>query len=276
MLMQADTSSTRKLPVEWRDFALFAPLAAIVAASLRVFIVSGSEPSVLRFLIKSLDIPSLLLATIVPAIPYSLLWLIAASCFIRVNLFPNKTLLDVAANSGAWVLRLAITFFVALGIQSLALLVTLLIPFLTIFALKRLVRRGTKIDESRGRNTIGVNPERAFSVILAVSSACSVTMGLIMVLATSPMWLPAERIVVDGRTDAVVGYVIEVGDDRTAIADTRGNGVIFVDNEKIKERALCNEVNQLDKKTLGRPLSWYTSSVFGTPRLEAPDCRDKD
>nr|WP_296067602.1 hypothetical protein [uncultured Actinoplanes sp.] len=232
--------------VEWRDVAVFAPVAAVVTAGLRVLAVAGNDETVLRYLVRTLDVPALLIATVIAAVPVLLLSTSLILFFLRPAALESAPWL---VRNGFFALRLAL-LVTAIWVADL---VSLLVSMLGLIAFAALRRRS--------------EPGRSAAVVLTAVAAGT----WILFVLLSPMWLPPERIVLRGQDTPHVVYVLDDSGEELLTLDATEHTIRYVDPGDVHDRVPCNEVTG-QNRVPGRTLSWYLGSLFNLPKATSPRC----
>lgn len=233
---------------EWwsRNALALIALSPVVVAALRVIFFSRGDPALLATLGRSLDVPGVLLAGVVPllglAVSYTLFIVIA-----------NRHLTPPA---GAWLRDLpplpTTLLMVGVGVATLTTPATdalflLLLPLVGV-GYRVLANRA---DRRRGRYI----PADVPGVIAAF---------VLVVLQSAGPWVPEEAVTfTDGST--TTAYVLPGGDGWTTLVDVDDREVTRVRDERIDAREVC-----------GSPRSrTLLHVIYGTSaQPECPDRRD--
>lgn len=228
----------------WLDFGLLIAVVPIVLAAARIVLYSGGDPVLMRVLIETLNVTTLLLGTILPMLPL-LFWLALQPLIADASL--TRQLLTKRAPSRNWWLLLLIAFpalYVLVGpwpdsLRGLAYLAgALALGACTVwvFGVLRERRRGARWRHAlRVRLTWGRGPVTGDAAHVLI-----VPVVLLLVIFAVPrgFWLPLESVTVDSQE--VRGYVLQV-EDGWATVLTEDRGVERYPAASMTARDICDQ-----------------------------------
>lgn len=222
MDFHADASYSPDQPLgSWRDhIGLILTLFPIMAAVVRIFVVSYGDSATLAVLVRTLNVTSVVVGTFAQLVPY-VSAIAAYACWVRViniSESPDRRMIGLARVYAviATIAAMIIAGFASLSI-SISVAIGVLISAITI-------RRAAR---SSGFVLVGA------ALALALTA-----------LLTPTMWLPAESIILkDGAQ--VAGYVLEVSDQYVTVLIRGAPDVRIIQQELVETRAICKSDDQL-------------------------------
>lgn len=233
------------------DIALFIAVSPLIAAAVRIWLYSGGDVSIFLLLLRTLDIPVVLMATLVIMIPTAIvvmLWVILTDWKAR----------DYIANwieQHRWaILLLPLVLFVLIYTAGPLLLLSLLMIILsTVFyvAIGRFWPWGKKhitdiVIAKRGDH---YGPDSIVTIV-----------GLLIIFLIIPhnMWLPLERVKINPDKQ-YHAYVLESNAEWTTLL-TPEKSVLIVPTHSVKARELCRAAANLTLATLLYPHDTHSAS----------------
>lgn len=242
----------------WLDAALLIALLPVTAAAVRIVLYSGGDPTLMRVLIETLDVTTLLLGTLLPMFPLAL-WLVFQPLITDLPL--TRKLVTQKHPTRSWWLALIIALpllYVLIGPWPNALrtigwvAVGLLLGALTLWTVGVLRTRasgGTWRDSLRVRLTVGTTPLGGRGHLLIAP------LVLVAVILVTPrgFWLPLESITTENSQ--VAGYVLQTENDWTTVM-TEERAIFRYPADSITARFVCDQ---------GEYTSLITVIAGGTP-----------
>lgn len=227
----------------WVDIGVLIAATPIVLAAARILIFSGGDPALFRVLIQTLNVPTVLLGTIVSILPVvallplalfasepGALWHFTRARWFRYA-FPAYSAVVVAAITlGPWP---------AMGWT--ALTVTLLF---VVFRLARRAQHGTRAYR-RGltmRSAIRASPPmrvRAPSGAWKSSALSPIAIVILSLASLQSMWLPSELLHLADGTE-LTGFVLEEKSEWTTFL-TEGRAILRVSTAQVEARTVCQQ-----------------------------------
>lgn len=213
-------------------------------AALRIVLYSGGDPVLMKVLVETLDVTTLLLGTLLPLLPV-LFWLALQPLIADASL--ARQLLEKGVPRRRWWLGLVLllaAFYLLVGpwpstIQGFGYLaLAMLAGALTVslVAVIRARRAGVSWrDAVRIRLTWGRSP-----VVGDVSHLLLVPVLMVVLVFAMPQgfWLPRESITADG--EAVTGYTLQSKDGWTTIM-TEERAVVRYPSASVTVREVCDQ-----------------------------------
>lgn len=232
-ISNTETRPERSLAV---DIATVLTLAPVAAAGLRVWIYSGGDLAVFNVLIRTLDIPALLVSTafqILPLIVWALIFYSLIEWRFRdwlENLLRNNRWLDVAAP----LIFLLIIFTAPAKTVGLSVLF-----FVGAFVGYRIIYS----KAPRARSILAaLVPRRGDRIVgRGVADAASIAFFMALTFFASPgtMWLPLERVNIKDAPP-LVGYVLESSEMWTTTL-SRDYRILIISTSSVQSRTICRE-----------------------------------
>lgn len=252
--MSDEDSTVRETPARpvraflWRNIALIAAAGPFVLAGIRVLLYSGGDPVVLRTLIETLNVPTVLLGTFVPLLPAFVLLGIQAVMY-NGNIFGGvfRTRIGIVSVS-------VVVFFYALiapfpsGVVTIgSIFGGLLLGEITRQIVLRHMRRPAR--HARGA---ALKPERTarpapsgftlFGNVSFISGTSWIVYGAVAIFILAlpfAMWVPLERISLSSGS-SVVTYVLDESDSWTTTIAT-DKSIRIIATEDIVKRSVCKQ-----------------------------------
>ncbi|WP_454860419.1 hypothetical protein [Promicromonospora soli] len=240
------------------DVAVLAALLPVLAAAVRLWIFSGGDAAVFRTLVRTLDIPAVLIGTGILIAPAVLVIFVIA--LLTDWRFRDSTV--KWSNRNEWIrfvvppLVFVVVFTVPL-IHLVAALAALVIPSVAFVLIRRRWEWGKaildKIVAPRG-DTSGPDPW-----------AMAVIFGIALLMSGTAMWLPLELVAMKGdRSDKYVGYVLESDEVWTTVL-TETRNIATLNTEDIESRTYCAE------EELTRLADPFVPRGLGTERVDCTE-----
>jgi hypothetical protein len=215
------------------DIALVIAVVPVAGAAVRIWMYSGGDISLFLVLLRTLNVPAVLIGTCVLMIPPLLIVLLVSMLTDRAarsritgwlaqNPWATGVMLPIVFVVAAYTIDWRILVFVA-GISTAAL---------AIYAIRSVAkRRRAKSGPVRAvRRVRGADP---IAVLLSVLAVFLVTPG--------NMWLPLETLSIEGD-EARVGFVLESTAEWTTIL-TEEREVQIVATSTLESRSVCSTSN---------------------------------
>jgi hypothetical protein len=256
------SGGTQKSRGLWADFGVLAAVLPIGLAALRIVVYSGGDPTLMRVLIQTLNITTLLLGTVLPVLP--MLFLLALQPLIA-DMSLARTLVSRGASRRRWWLLLILvlpvlyllvgpwpttlrTFGYGAGALALGVIVVWIIG----------VHRARR-SHAPWRQALKVRV--TFAKLPPVGRSSHVFLAPVFVVAVvlfmpQGSWLPLESIQVDQKQ--VDGYVLQI-EDWWATLLTKDRVVERYPADLVTDRQVCDQGNY-------RSLATMISGVSGTVR----------
>lgn len=237
------------------DVALFIAVVPIVAAAVRIWLFSGGDVPVFLTLLRTIDIPAVLIGTIVLMIP----GLITLALAILLTDWKMRDRAKAWLNNRRWLTPLApVVIFVLLYTVSWAFVISLVGIGLMVAAYV-LIRRFWPWGKKHIADVVVARRGDENGPVSLVTFVGVLIAFLIMPTST---WLPLERIDVN-NSESRTAYVLESTGEWTTLLTLRHKIEVHPTNQ-IKNRAVCRaEANG----------SLATLMYRTNDRNDAPDCR---
>lgn len=246
--MQLDHAQPRpaEQPRSWlRSNALaVAALVPIAVAAARIAVFSGGEPALLATLVQSIDVPAIVLSSIVPAAGF----MVGFFTFVTIansELSPH-VLRAVRSASGPANAVFAFTLILVVYLSSLSQLVAIA-AMVALGIVYRLT--SDRIDKKRGSSVSADVPAVVASFMFTV-------------LFTAAPWMPTEAVQLEDNT-IQVAYVVSAGNGWTTLVDAETKLVSRIDDDDVLARTVCS-------KPRPRSLAQVMGNVEPPPRCPAP------
>lgn len=235
VIMGSEVETTRNKRASRRrgiDIALVLALAPVVAAAVRIWLYSGGDSSLFLTLLRTIDIPAILIGTSILIVPSLLIFIVFALVtdrkaweWTKENVLGNRTV-------GTLVVPIIL---VVLGYTTpwptIVLLVSVILVAVGIFFARRAWRKKHPKDDSKEGFWERFNPD-SVPMLLSI---------VVMFLVTqSNMWLPLERMTIDQTPE--VGYVLESTGEWTTIL-TSDRELTVTQTSDVAEREICESSN---------------------------------
>lgn len=244
-----DRATIRASSRLWLDVSLWIAAVPFAAAGVRVLLYSGGDPTLLRVLIETLDVVTIVLGTLLPVLPL----LVGAAIYpLLIDLSLTRRLVTSGSPTRRWgmltLIVAALAFWVALSpwpsaattIAYLAVGVALGVILTYLWTFARWLTAGYTVRRSileafKVRVTIGgQEPVGKSWHVIAIAG-----IFLILTFATSPtMWLPQENIVTS--TEKISGYVLQATEEWTTILSV-DKQVTIVKPIDVSSREVCGQ-----------------------------------
>lgn len=247
-------------PRSWlRSNALaVAALVPIAVAAARIAVFSGGEPALLAALVQSIDVPAVVLSSIVPAAGL-MTGFFAFVTIANAEVSPH-VLRAVRSASGFANAVVAFTLILIVYLSSLDQLAAIA-AMIALGILYRLV--SDRIDKKRGRSIPADVP--------AIVAGFAFT-----VLFTAAPWMPTEAVQLEDDT-IQVAYVVSSGSGWTTLVDAETKQVSRIDDDDVIARTVCSEPRPRSlARVMGSvgsppPCPALTTDIPQRPRLIDPE-----
>lgn len=228
----------------WLDVGVLVAVLPVAMAALRIVLFSGGDPVLMRVLVETLDVPTLLLGTLLPLLPI-LFWLALQPLIMDAPL--TRQLIQRNAPNRNWWLVLVIALpvlYLLLGPwpNTLETILWLCGAFalgaLTVWALGVWLwrRAGHPWGKSlrSARVTLASNPVGSVAHVLLVPAL------LVVFIFAMPkaFWLPLESITADGS--GLTGYVLQSEDGWTTVM-TEDRAIERYPAAAVTSRTVCDQ-----------------------------------
>lgn len=215
---------------------------SLVIAGMKLLAVSGGDTQVLRTLVQTLDIPTLVTATLLPLMPNVII--VAYLMYWDGQLAKSK---KNRAHHPEWALLIVNALVVSLALLVPLILLSSYILFFVFIQHKRYAAR---------RRGLGLTN---------VSYPMTLIPWLILVIISgTSIWLPIENITLDSG-DQKSAYVLTT-DIRWTTLLIEEESVAVLPTPTIKAREICSNLDRTDFFTAS------AASLIGTVRSELPEC----
>ena len=217
------------------DIALLIAIVPIAAATIRIWMYSGGDIALFLVLLRTINIPAVLVGTAVLLVPSLLLVGLVmilfdrkARAWIKARFARNSWTITVAFPVVGIVIGYTISwpYFVWLVIISACAVGYF---FIRRFWQKRKVTKKT----TNKKSFFGSTGPDSFIVLLSVVASFLVTPGNI--------WLPLEQVTITGR-ESSIGYVLESTSDWTTVL-TKERTLSIIATSDLESRQLCDTHN---------------------------------
>ena len=238
------------------DFVLFITIFPVIAATIRIWLYSGGDMVIFLLLLKTLHIPSILIATFVLMIPI----LVTVIIIVMITDWKARDYVKKLAEQYRWITLIFPLFFFILVYTASPLL---LLPLLGIASLALLYIVVDRFWTWGRKNITSVmiakkgDPNTPDSIITLISTS------VVFLIIPYGMWLPLESIST-GQNQHYYAYVLESNDQWTTILTPEKNPLI-ISTSTIESRELCRAGTS---STLAK---W----LFPHDTTKALSCRDK-
>lgn len=217
------------------DVAVLIALLPVVAAAVRIWMYSGGDSALFLVLLRTLNIPAVLIGTGILMVPS----LLTLALIILLTDKKAREWVKKLSSNHRWLFTIVIPIFLVIVGYTISWTTFV---WLTAIALVALVfffiqRRWRKF---RQRKT-GVEAAQRRSPIGPDSFATLFTVVAVFLVTPTNMWLPLEQVSIAGG-GARVGYVLESAAEWTTIL-TNDRKLEIVATPKVESRAICNVPN---------------------------------
>lgn len=211
------------------DAAILVALAPLVAAAIRIWLFSGGDSALFLVLLRTIDIPAVLIGTTALIIPSALIWF--ALILLTDPKVRYRAHLWLSGNK--WAPALIGPLVVALLVYTL--------PWPTIAGLGAIIacgigyylwRKVRKNSTSRVDGASRVGPDSLVSIV---------SVAAVFLVGPSSMWLPMERIEIAGSKPQT-GYVLQTDDSWTTILTSK-RVITILPTAKVRKRQVCSSRN---------------------------------
>lgn len=211
------------------DAAIVVALAPLVAAATRIWLYSGGDSALFLVLLRTIDIPAVLIGTTVLIIPSALIW------FALILLTDPRVRYRTHAwvNGNKWAPAVIGPLIFALIAYTL--------PWPTIAGLSAIIACAIGYylwRKHRKKSTPHVDKSRRVGPDSFVSI---VSVAALFLIGPSSMWLPMERIEIAGSKPQT-GYVLQTDNSWTTVLTSK-RAIRIVPTTKIEKRQVCSSHN---------------------------------
>ncbi|TPX05551.1 hypothetical protein FJ656_05920 [Schumannella luteola] len=207
------------------DTALLIAIVPLAAAAVRIWMYSGGDTSLFLVLLRTLDIPAVLVGTMVSLVPA--LVGVAVVVLVTDSKARVRALRTIARHPGATSIAVPIAALVLLYTTSWTLLLGLLALAAALLGLafgwRAAKRRWPRIAEGRA------GPD-------SMATVMAVVIGVL--ISPKNMWLPIEQIEL-ADSPSVVAYVLQADSDWTTLL-TDERAVAIVPSSLVLSRTICS------------------------------------
>lgn len=217
--------------VDWRESALVIALVPMIASAIRIWMLSGGDKTLFFVLLRGLNIPALLIGTVVSMLPTVLIigfWVMITDKQARseLNLWANR----LPASNHIFIPLLAL---IVLFTTTLSTALTLA-GMAAFFTAVHFIRRGYFKRKAR-KNSVGTDvrkPSRSPDFLPSF-----VVVIFMFLLLPSNIWLPAEQLTTSSNGE-INGYVLESDITWTTVLTTDRH-LVTLATPQILTRSVC-------------------------------------
>lgn len=229
---------------KWLDFGILLASVPILLASLRILIFSGGDPVLMKVLVETLDIQTLLLGTVLPVLPMVLVPILQP--LIYDGGMARKLMGTESKQRLWWFLAVAIlvSLFVLLGPYpsalrtvrnlTIAILAGVLSTYV-LFSIRALIKKESLKGVLRSRFYWGSESSIFRPIHLLMGPVVFLT---VVFAQPSTMWLPLEQMVVKGQSHN--GYVLEESGNWVTMLG-KDKSVMRAPSASISKRVVCDQ-----------------------------------
>lgn len=227
----------------WLDAALLIALLPVTVAAVRIVLYSGGDPTLMRVLIETLDVTTLLLGTLLPMFPLAL-WVVVQPLIMDLPL--ARKLLTQKHPYRIWWLVLIIALpvlYVLVGPWPDALrtigwvAIGLLIGTLALWIVGVVQTRAsgrTWRASFRVRVGIGTTPLNGMKPLLIAP----IVLAVAILVIPRGFWLPLESVTTD--SGQITGYVLQTENDWATVM-TEDRAILRYPADSVEARVVCDQ-----------------------------------
>ncbi|TQJ30132.1 hypothetical protein [Microbacterium sp. SLBN-146] len=262
-IRESDPAQAKVARSRWLDVGVLVAVLPVAMAALRIVLYSGGDPVLMRVLIETLDVPTLLLGTLLPLLP--LLFWLALQPLITDAPLTRQLLRRTAPNRNWWLVLIIALPLLYVLVGPWPDTIETILWFGGALALGALTVWGVGVFRWRRaghpwRTALRVRVTIASQPLGSVTHLLLVSVVLIVVIFAMPrgFWLPLESITADGAD--LTGYVLQSEDGWTTVM-TEGRAIERFPAASVTSRTVCDQ---------GEYESLITVLVGGTAPLSSP------
>jgi len=220
-----------------REYTVWVSAATVILAASKVLLAATGDGPTMLTLVNTMDIPSMLISTIVPMLPIA-------------GLFGGPLFLAIARDADPRQRPFLLTAVVIA--VTLAMLGTpiVLLGFVVAWPLVWRLARGNRRSTSPGRSPYGL------PAIVLLALLCSLFLR-------PAMWVPTESARIRGDDRAHLVNVLRVDDAQIVLLDRDLGVVRVVGPNDVSDRLTCEERRVTDLGVLSKNLYWYVGAALG-------------
>lgn len=224
-------------------------MLAVTIAALRVLVVSGGDEATLRALLATLDVKTVMLATLVPLLPLVVFYVCA---YVEVSFWRGRWRTDSAVIR---ILRV-VNPVIAIGVLALIPWLSMLILATVVVVLAAGHWGVNRVRVRRGRDKH--RAERYWNAVIGLQ----VLALLVTLFISRSMWLAPQVLVVRGQPPQIV-YVLEKDTRQLTVLVHDTTRVLTIERDEVESLAFCS----LERRTWPSVASWLDGrSDRVTPR----------
>lgn len=256
----SDSPEKASIRPRWLDFGILIATVPMALAALRIVLYSGGDPALMRVLVETLDVTTLLLGTILPILP-ALFWLAIQPLVVDMSL--ARQLLEKGAPRRKWWIGLALTlilFYLLVGpwpetIQTFGhVLIGLAAAVVLVSAIALIRGRKSGLSwREAAKFRLHWRRDATLGKASHLLIAPVVVIGVILAMPEG-FWLPRESITTAEQT--TTGYVLETKEGWATVM-TEERTILRIPAPSITARLVCDQGE-------------YTSLITVLLRLESP------